>query len=297
MTVPATSANLGPGFDVIGLALGVHNQVEVRREASGVSVSVSGEGQGELPEDRTNLVLRAMEEAFRRGGPPGSPVSVHCVNSIPLAAGLGSSAAAIVAGLLAGRELCGWDADESELLQVATEMEGHGDNAAAALLGGLVLAVPYQGSVIARGFALGEGISATIFVPGYRVNTADARRVLPREVSRHDAVLTAGRTALLLTALAGGEYELLEAAMQDDLHQPFRAELVPGMSDMIEAARAAGAYGAALSGAGPSVIALHSPATGDAVADALTAAATAHGVTGRIIAAAAGVDGARLEPL
>jgi homoserine kinase len=298
ITVPATSANLGPGFDVVGLALGLHNVVEVRRAEAGVRVSVEGQGAGELPEDRSNLVVRAMEEVFSRTGPPGGGVEVRLINAIPLSRGLGSSAAAVVGGLMAARALSGWDADESALLQLATALEGHGDNAAAALLGGLVLAVPYEGAVLARGFALPPGLVAVLFIPESRLSTEDARRALPESVTRHDAVLNIGRTALLLTALAGGEFELLGAAMRDEIHQRHRASLVPGLQEVIDAAVAAGAHGAALSGAGPSVIALAAiDADVDAVARAMSQTAAAHSVQGRTQVLEPGVEGARVEPL
>jgi homoserine kinase len=257
--VPATSANLGPGFDALGLALALHDEVEAEVTGSGLAVEVSGEGAEDAAAGERHLVVRAMRVAFAAtagGQPPG--LALRCTNAIPQGRGLGSSAGAVVAGLLAARALAGARGPEplpdDALLALATEFEGHADNAAACLAGGLTIVWnPGTGPRAVRLDPL-PAIVPVLCVPVESMPTTAARRALPSTVPHADAAANAGRAALLVTALTQAPDLLLDAT-QDVLHQPYRAPLMPATADLIGRLRGAG-IAAVLSGAGPSVLAL-----------------------------------------
>ncbi|MEV1332559.1 homoserine kinase [Micromonospora costi] len=255
--VPATSANLGPGFDALGLALGLHDDVAAEIAPAGVRVTVTGEGAGELPGDEGHLVVRAMRAAFGRLGGEPSGLVVECVNRIPQARGLGSSSAAIVAGVLLARALVAdGDSrlDDAAVLRLAAELEGHPDNVAPCLLGGFTLAWTEPAGARAVTRRVADGVRPTVFVPAERGLTAAARAALPATVPHGDAALTAGRAALLVHALTV-EPALLFPATVDRLHQDYRAAGMPGTAALVSALRAAG-VAAVVSGAGPTVLAL-----------------------------------------
>lgn len=229
ITVPATSANLGPGFDTLGLALSLRDTLTAQVQDHGLTVEVEGEGEGEVPLDARHLVVRAMRAAFERMGeqPPG--LWLRCTNVIPHARGLGSSSAAIVGGLVLARALVRGGQlllDDDALLQLSADLEGHPDNVAPALLGGFVIA----GRAHERWFAVQSGvdprIAAVAFIPPDGVETTKARGLLPRQVSHADAAANAGRTALLIAALAGRPEHLL-VATEDFLHQDYREPAMP----------------------------------------------------------------------
>jgi homoserine kinase len=252
--VPATTANLGPGFDCLGLALDLWNTVRLERGPSGVQVS--GEGAESLSRGDDNLVCRAAAALFREIGGAAPDIAVVCHNDIPLARGLGSSAAAVVGGLVAANALCGEPLSRPDLMRLAVEMEGHPDNVAPALLGGCQVSVMDGDDVVTSAVPLPEGLRAVLFVPEQPMPTAQARALLPLRVSRDDAVFNIGRTALLVSALATGDLDAVRVATQDRLHQPYRSVLFPSMRLIIQAALDAGAAGAFLSGAGSTVLAL-----------------------------------------
>ena len=253
--VPATTANLGPGFDTLGLALAFHNEV-VAAPADGVTVRVEGEGAGYLPTDERNVVVRGIRLAFEEVGHPFTGCVLHCLNRIPAARGLGSSAAAWVGGLVAGNALMGSPLSTETLLKLAARAEGHPDNVAAALLGGLTVSCDVDGRTIALRLPVPSGLQWIVLVPEVTSSTAEARSVLPVTVPRPDAVFNVQRVSLLLAALQLGRGEVLGTAMDDRLHQPYRNRLFPWMPRVTEAARAAGALGCVLSGAGPSLLAV-----------------------------------------
>ncbi|MEV0809029.1 homoserine kinase [Micromonospora sp. NPDC050200] len=261
--VPATSANLGPGFDALGLALGLHDDVAAEVTSAGVRVAVTGEGAGELPEDDRHLVARAMRAAFDvlGGQPPG--LALECVNRIPQARGLGSSSAAIVAGVLLARALVtdGPELlDDGAVLRLTAEIEGHPDNVAPCLLGGFTVAWAEPAGARAVSLPVAEGVRPTVFVPAERGLTATARAALPTTVPHADAAQNAGRAALLVHALTA-EPALLLPATVDRLHQDYRAPGMPGTAALVSALRAAD-VAAVVSGAGPTVLALSEPPTG-----------------------------------
>ncbi|MEU5905989.1 homoserine kinase [Micromonospora sp. NPDC047527] len=261
--VPATSANLGPGFDALGLALGLYDDLAAEVAPAGVRVTVTGQGAGELPDDDRHLVVRAMRAAFDVLGAQPDGLSVECVNRIPQARGLGSSSAAIVAGVLLARALVAdgeHRLDEPGVLRLAAEIEGHPDNVAPCLLGGFTLAWSEPTGARAVSLPVADGVRPTVFVPAERGLTATARAALPATVPHADAALTAGRAALLVHALTADPSLLLPATV-DRLHQDYRAAGMPATSALVNELRAAG-VAAVVSGAGPTVLALSEPPAG-----------------------------------
>lgn len=235
--VPASSANLGPGFDVLAAAMSLHLELEVQ-ETGTFAVST----ELDVPRTRDNLVVRAFERLH-----PADAFEFRISSEIPLSVGLGSSAAAIVAGLLAADHLFELDAD---VLAHAVELEGHPDNVAAALNGGFVVC---DGTRVDR-FEPPMGLEAVLVIPHEPLDTKTARSVLPSEVSRADAVFNVAHASMLMLGLARGDWELIGEGLKDRLHQPFRAELYPRSAALLERAPALGALGASISGAGPSVV-------------------------------------------
>ncbi len=253
--VPATTANLGPAFDCMGMALDLWNVVEVC-PSEATSVVVEGVGASQLPSGEDNLVYRAMAFLYQRVGLPVPAVSLRCLNHIPLQRGLGSSAAAIVGGLVAANLLAGQPCSQEELLALATEMEGHPDNVAPALLGGCQIVARDGPRLVTAPVPLPPDLGVVLFIPEKMVATKEARAILPDTVSREDAVYNMSRVALLVNALASGRLEDLRVATQDRLHQPARQALFPAMRTIFREALQAGALGVFLSGSGPTVLAL-----------------------------------------
>jgi len=253
--VPATTANLGSGFDCLGMALELHNTVEMSL-AEGLSIDVQGEGEKDIPRDERNVVYQAAVRVFRASGRPVPGLRIRLVNQVPVARGLGSSAAAVVGGLMAANRLAGGSVSAREILTMAAAMEGHPDNVGPALLGGLVVAVPVDGEIKCTKLDLPPKLKVVCAIPDFTLSTRTAREALPQQVSLSDTVYNLGRVALLVAALLKGELDLLNVAMEDKLHQPYRYPLVPGMKKVLAAARLAGARGTALSGAGPTLVAL-----------------------------------------
>ena len=258
VAAPATTANLGPGYDCLGMALDIWNtlQIEPLLQDAEPSVTVSGEGAGELEEDTGNLVYRSMEFLFRELDRPMPPVRVSCDNEIPLARGLGSSAAAIAGGLAAANALAGGEFSPRELLEIAATIEGHPDNVAAAVMGGLQLVVTEETTLYTVPVSVPAEMHAVVFIPDVRIATSDARAVLPQQLSVADAVHNMSRVALLVAGMATNHPEYLSIATQDKLHQPYRQPLFPAMKLLMKAANDAGALGAFLSGSGSTVLAL-----------------------------------------
>lgn len=257
---PATTANLGPGFDCLGMALDLWNRLEVlpieHGPGSEPSVDVLGEGAAELPSDSSNLTFRAMQFLFDEAGLEMPPVRLRCHNLVPLSRGLGSSAAAIAAGLVAANALCGEPFSSREILEMAATIEGHPDNVAAAVMGGLQLVVSDGPQLYTAPIPVPDDIQAVLFIPDARIATADARAVLPSQVSIPDAVFNMGRAALLVAGMTLNRPEYLDVATQDKLHQPYRQPLFPAIKVILAAARDAGALGVFLSGSGSTILAL-----------------------------------------
>lgn len=249
--VPATSANLGPGFDCLGLALNIWNEVAFE-PAEKISYQVTGEGAEKLNKGSRNLLTKAYALVHDVCRKEMKPAKICAHNEIIMSSGLGSSAAAIITGLFGANEMLGKPLNENELLKLANEMEGHPDNVAPALLGGLVVSVMAAGEIITRRYETPE-FMIVIVKPNVDWPTRTARAVLPKSVSRADAIFNIGRTTLVVDALRNGDLELLQKVMDDRIHQPYRLKYITGGMSAYKIAKQFGA--AALSGAGPSIIA------------------------------------------
>lgn len=288
--VPASTANLGAGFDCLAIALGLTNRVELEVRGwsrDDIELTVQGEGEDELTQDRDNRVVQGVEAALRevRGELPegiGWRIDMH--NEVPLARGLGSSAAATVAGLVAGNALLGEPLTGPDLLRLATAIEGHPDNAAAALLGGFVVSAALDDQVEAIRFDAPRDLRAVLFVPELRLSTAEMRKVLPAKVPRADAVANLNRVAIGVAGLAIGRFDLLRVLTVDRLHEPYRSTAYPQLPRFVAAAREAGAIGACLSGAGSTIAAFSdSVRTISRIEGALAAVAADTDLPGRIV--------------
>ena len=255
VSVPATSANLGPGFDSLGLALDLRDELEAEVTASGLVVEVSGAGADDVPRDESHLVVRAMRAAFAEMAAEPAGLRLSCTNVIPHARGLGSSSAAIVAGACLARGLVAGGTllmDDDAVFRLAARLEGHPDNVAPALHGGFVISGKEDNGFFAVGSSVDPRVTAVVFVPPSPVSTEVARGLLPAEVPHADAAADAGRTALLVAALAG-QPELLHLATRDYLHQEYRRPAMPDSLALVDALRADG-HAAIVSGAGPTVL-------------------------------------------
>ncbi len=299
--VPATSANLGPGLDAFGLALGLYldltvQRLESRSRPATITAALEGEGADDLPTGEQNAVVRALRAALLAGGYEGPDLRLRSVNRIPLARGLGSSAAAVVAGAAAGQMLCAGRVDAHWLLEYGRGSEGHADNVAPCLRGGFTIVSGSGPGLACTRFEPPGGLAVAVAVPAFELPTADSRRSLPAAVPRADAVNAVARASLVAAALATGRLELLGPGMEDErLHEPYRGGQVPGLAAVRTAALGAGAFGAALSGAGPSVLAFVPEGAQEGVGAAMEAAWAEAGVRSRSLSPAVDTEGLRAE--
>ncbi len=251
---PASTGNLGPGFDCLAMALDMWDTVHVALGPA--SLEIHGEGGGELPTTEENLVWSSFALPFVESGMEPPEVAITCENAIPVGRGLGSSSAAIVAGILAGNEMAGRPMARADILDLAARTEGHADNAVAAMYGGLQVIVPESEPLITSSVSVPDDLHAVVYLPQFTMPTNASRSLLSEEVSLRDAVHNMSRVALLVASFAGGDLTHLAAATEDRLHQPARQAVFPAMKNIIRAALNAGALGAFLSGAGSGVMAL-----------------------------------------
>ena len=254
--VPATTANLGPGFDVLGLALNLYNTFTLTEIERGLVVEVAGVGAERLPKDQTNLVYTAAKRLFDETGMSLGGLHIGIDMEVPLGRGLGSSSTAIVGGLAAANELCGGKLSKQDIFALATEIEGHPDNVGPAIFGGLTMCYTRQERAQAVSLKPSGTIKPVVLAPSSMLETKKARAVLPESVALGDAVFNIGRSSILVAALLEGMPDMLRDAMEDRLHQPYRAPLVPGMDRVIESLSGYPDIGVALSGAGPSILCL-----------------------------------------
>ena len=297
--VPATSANLGPGFDALGIACTLYNEMTLTlTHEPGLHISARGEGAAYIPGDERNIVWKSIQYLLERAGRVDEfrGARIRMSNRIPLSRGLGSSATAIVAGLTAANALIDSPFSRDDLLQLATDIEGHPDNVAPAIYGGFTVNTVTDGHVECFSFLPRIFLRFVVMVPDFYLSTKSARQVLPSEVPMKDAVFNISHAAMMVAALARGSEKYLDHAFADALHQNYRAPLIPGMFDVFAAAKKAGAYGAALSGAGPCLIAFvpaHRKCTED-VATAMQEAFRAHDVEARPLHLRLDTKGARI---
>jgi homoserine kinase len=268
--VPASSANLGAGFDAFALALGTHLRCRLRGTGRGIKITVSGADADDIPRDKTNLVWKAFSHLS--GEVADSGFELEIANGIPLGRGLGSSAAAIVAGLALADAWVESNRGRQDLIETATSIEGHPDNVAAAALGGMVVSCQSEdGRILTARCAFPPQIQVVVVVPQFVLSTEAARDALPQHYTRGDAVFNVQRSALFVAALQSGRVDLLKEAMRDRLHQPYRSALVPGFTEALSLDGVPGLLGLALSGAGPSIVAFceeHAAhAAGEVIAD------------------------------
>lgn len=279
--VPATTGNLGSGYDCIGMALSLHNDIRMEQCDEGLSIAVEGEGAGEVPKNADNVCIKSANRVFDEIGwhPPG--LSVRMIHAIPVSRGLGSSGVAIVAGAVAANELAGNPLSQEDLMRICSELEGHPDNVVPSLLGGLSVSGERHGRIVYQTHPIDDRLKAIVAIPDFTLDTKTARKVLPAHVPMEDAVFNLCSAGLLISSLITGNYENLREGMADRLHQPFRAPLIPGLTDVISAALEAGAHGAALSGAGPTAIAL-AETSFEAIGKAMSSAFDKHDISCRI---------------
>ena len=254
--VPATSANIGPGFDSMGLALGLYNYVTAEETDGGLVIDILDETSAFLAKDERNLVYQSMKAVFDKVGYQPKGLHLTMENNIMVTRGLGSSSAGIVSGLVAANEICGKPLSTETILYMASEIEGHSDNVTPALLGGFTVNVKNNNKIQYVRSKIGDELKFAAFVPDFYLQTKKARAVLPRSVSMRDAVYNTGHSALLAASIISGKYENIRAAVGDKLHQRYRKGLIPKMDDLFRYCYSNDALGVYLSGAGPTIVAI-----------------------------------------
>ncbi len=264
--VPASSANIGPGFDCLGMALPIYNTITIEETVlpgTGIEINVISDEEtinemvfDDIPKDENNLVYKAVEMLYNSIGQEPSELKINIQTGIPITRGLGSSSSIVVGGLLAANKLLGNPADETALLAIATEVEGHPDNVAPAILGGVVLATQEEdGTLSYCKLDWPEEWDISVCIPDFQLSTEIARSILPKEVPMQDAIFNAKHLAMLIKAIETNNPRLMKVALKDRLHQPYREKLVPGMKEIMEAFKHEdGVLGCVLSGAGPSLL-------------------------------------------
>ncbi len=294
VTVPATTANLGAGFDCIGAALTLYNQFKFTPVDSGFSLSVSGLEAQKVSTDQSNLAYQSFVKFYQHIGQKIPSVQIEIGLDVPLARGLGSSATAIVGGLMGANHLAGLPLSQDEIMALAIALEGHPDNVVPALLGGCQLAASGDSWVICD-VPWHESIVPVVAIPDFELSTAEARRVLPAHVSRADAIFNTAHLGLLIRALQTGRTDWLKAALQDRLHQPYRQALIHGFETVQTAAMDAGALGLVISGAGPTLLALVDKMQAAKVESAIAAAWQSTGINADVRSHSLDCQGAKAD--
>lgn len=286
--VPGSTSNLGPCFDLCGLAIQMYAEVAIEPGGQGFQFDVRGEGAETIRRLESNLVLHAAEAVWKQAGisPEGMRIAID--NSIPLFSGLGSSGAAVAAGLMAANACCGSPLSREILLTLGTELEGHPDNVAASLLGGLALSSNVAGRIRSLSYRSPEPLEFAALLPRIQISTKESRKRLPTHYPAGDAVFNVSRAAQLAAAFASGRLSEVPFAFDDRMHQPYRADQVPYLFEAIRAAEEGGAWGAFLSGSGPSVGALCAPERSATVVEAFRTILRRHRIPGK--AFAVGID-------
>lgn len=257
--VPATSANLGPGFDTLGLALSLYNRFSFIETSEGLEIN----GCKNYHANENNLVYTSMLKTFDIIGYRPRGIRIEADTDIPISRGLGSSATCILGGVIGANKLANSPLSKDEILEIATEIEGHPDNIAPALFGGLVASVVDNNKIYYNKINIANGIKFVALIPDFTLSTSSAREVLPKNISYEDGVYNVGRVALLLSAFSNGRFDLLKTSLEDRLHQPYRGKLIFGFDDIIDKCYNLGCLGAYISGAGPTLMAIVYKVDGD----------------------------------
>jgi homoserine kinase len=279
VTVPASTANLGPGFDCLALALDLCNHTQIETTNEGIEVKIEGEGADRLPKDSSNLVVQAFQKVYQTNGHPLPGLFIKQINHIPPASGLGSSSAAILAGTLGASAFLGRKLSTLEILQCVLKFESHLDNAAGALLGGLTIVAKEEEQIFAHQVPVPD-LVIVVTLPDLDLKTSQMRQVLPKDVPLQDAVFNLSRVALTVQALQTGNFGMMGWSMKDRLHQPYRTALIPGFQEVEHAAHEAGAAAVTLSGAGPAMVAF-AEEDHENIANAMTRAFRTNGIKAR----------------
>ncbi|ULP72937.1 Homoserine kinase [Nodularia sphaerocarpa UHCC 0038] len=296
VTVPATTANLGPGFDCIGAALTLYNKFKFTRlDEGGLIIAVTGAEAERVQTDESNLLYQAFVKLYQYIGQTPPSVKMEIQLGVPLARGLGSSATAIVGGLVGANQLAGAPLTQLQVMELAIAMEGHPDNVVPALLGGCRLAATSAENWSICDIPWDENIVPVLAIPDFELSTSEARQVLPTQVSRADAIFNTAHLGLLLRGLQTGKGEWLSTALQDKLHQPYRQALIPGYDAVNAAAMKAGAYGMVISGAGPTLLALVDKLHSQAVEAAMLSAWQSTGITATVRSLSLDTQGASYQ--
>lgn len=296
VTVPATTANLGVGFDCIGAALTLYNEFEFTTVATDLKlkISVTGEEANRVSTDDSNLLYQSFLQLYRHIQQTPPHIEVKIKLGVPLSRGLGSSATAIVGGLIGANELAGNPLQSKELMELATAIEGHPDNVVPALLGNCQLSVGEPGNWQISSIPWHPDIIPVVAIPNFELSTQEARSVLPKEYSRSEAIFNISRMGLLVRGLATNNDEWLATALEDKIHQPYRQKLIPGYDRVKSAAIAAGAYGMVISGAGPTLLALTRSERVSLVVASMLTSWTKAGVTADVRSLSLDTDGAKV---
>ena len=297
--MPATTANLGPGFDCLGAALNLHNHFTFARLGDtdpDLIITVTGAESDRVVTDKSNLLYQAFCQVYQTLGQNPPPVKMEIQLGVPLARGLGSSATAIVGGLVGANLLAGQPFSQAELLAMAIALEGHPDNVAPALLGGCQLSVNAGERSQLIAITWQSHLVPIVAIPDFELSTEKARSVLPADYPRKDAIFNASHLALLIKALEEGNGDWLRLALEDQIHQPYRQALIPGYAEMKTSALESGAYGLVISGAGPTLLAIASPDTAPLVAEALQTTWQNQGIQSEVKVLALDTTGTQAAP-
>ncbi|MBI5573678.1 MAG: homoserine kinase [Elusimicrobia bacterium] len=286
--IPATTANFGSGFDVLGAALKLYNEIEInvrspKSEVRGLKIEIVGEGKDTLPGNEKNVVVRSMNAVFSICKKFPQVYHLRLTNRIPLARGLGSSAAARLGGIVAANELCGKKLSDDEIIQIVSKLEGHPDNVVPSFFGGLCICNFNGKNVNYAKLKMPSDLKAVLCIPNFELFTDKARNILPKTIPYKDAVFNSSRVALFISAIVQKKYELLSIAMEDKLHQPYRKKLIPGMDDVFNSAKKSGAYGVCISGSGPTILAVSGQRSAVKIGNAMQKAFFGHRIISKYI--------------
>ena len=298
VTVPATTANIGPGFDCIGAALTLYNQFRFTKQEdneSELSIKVIGTEAHRVSCDRTNLLYQSFAHLYQHLGKKAPKIAIEIKLGVPLSRGLGSSATAIIGGLIGANELAGQPLSPEEIMELAITIEGHPDNVVPALLGNCQLSIGEPGNWEICQIPWNQDIIPVVAIPNFELSTEEARKVLPKTLPRADAIFNIAHMGLLIRALETGNGKWLNRAMADKLHQPYRQGLIEGYEFVQESAMKAGAYGMVISGAGPTLLALTSPEHIQAVENAMKNAWIQREITAEVRSLSIDIHGAKVN--